>query len=171
MIMYLSLPFSSSQLSSANSGLEVKKFMFQSPPPLTRCVTFLILIHQISVFWLFQILLSLSLNLASSPALIPPPQSSSFLLSLFLFQSSVSFSQLLHILSSKTSLRPHRPSILHPLWAEDTTGLCIWPQSKFLLPLFRMKHSIFCVIQTRTLSRMDNILGLGEGEVPIILYF
>lgn len=113
---------------------------------------------------------SLSLNLPSSLTLIFVQ--SSFLLPPFpLSQSAISFSQSLHIPSSAASLRPHHPSILHLLWAEDTPGLYIWPQFKSLLPLFRMKYNTFCVIQTRTLSGMNNVLGL-EGEVPIILpYF
>lgn len=85
----------------------------------------------------------LSLNQPFFPTLLFPQLSSFFLSPVPLSQSSVSFSQLSHIPSFTASLRPHHPSTLHLLWAEDTPRLYIWPQ-KSILPLFQDETHFLC---------------------------
>lgn len=158
---------------SSIPGLEVKKCIFLFSPPLTRCVIFCILSHQLSMFWLFQILLvlhSLSTNLFLQHSFFPNHLLFSYLLFLFL-------SLLSHFLNYHTSQASQLPwglIILPPFISygqktrqDYTSG----PNPNLYCLYFRMKH-IFCVMQTGTLSRMNNVLSLGEGEAPItFLYF
>lgn len=112
----------------------------------------------------------LSLNLPSSPT--------THFFHIFCFPISCSslslLSPCLNYCTFQTSQPPwglliHPSSISH---GRKKSQDCIFGLNPNLYCVcFRMKHNIFWVIQTGALSRVNNILGLGEGEVPIIFVY
>lgn len=122
------------------------------------------------MFWLFQILLVFHCLSNFSLTLLFPNH---LLLSLSPVPPSQPFISflLLHIPSITDSGGPAVLSSSIPMGARPSK-LISGPNANQHYLCFRMKHNIFGVIQTGTLSKMNNTLSLGEEDVAIIfLYF
>ena len=122
------------------------------------------------MFWLFQVLLVLHSLPNFSPTL-HFPQSSSLPISCPSFSA---FYLIFNITYPKHHSFPEASLSLHPLslWVQDSPKLISGPNANQHYLYFRMKHNIFCVIQTGTLSKMNNTLSLREEDMPTtFLYF